>query len=135
MIVFFIKKKYADEIKCTRYGVSRWKIGKNSTEREGVLAKVLWYFFHIHRFKKMFQSTETSKSLTWHATDINIDGLMRHPANSASWKLVDEKWPDFGEEPRNLRLALSSDGFNPHSSLSSKYSCWPIILVTYNLPP
>ncbi|BFG35205.1 hypothetical protein CerSpe_214790 [Prunus speciosa] len=60
---------------------------------------------------------------------------MSHPADSPSWKLVDEKWPDFGNEPRNLRLALSSDGFNPHSSLSSRYSCWPVMLVTYNLPP
>ncbi|CAL2229527.1 unnamed protein product [Prunus armeniaca] len=56
-------------------------------------------------------------------------------ADSPSWKLLDDKWPEFGNEPRNLRLALSSDGFNPHSSLSSRYSCWPVILVTYNLPP
>ncbi|CAL2256796.1 unnamed protein product [Prunus armeniaca] len=60
---------------------------------------------------------------------------MSHPTDSPSWKLVDDKWPEFGKEPRNLRLALSSDGFNPHSSLSSKYSCWPVISVTYNLPP
>ena len=60
---------------------------------------------------------------------------IRHPADSKTWKLVDEKWADFGNESRNLRLALSIDGFNPHSSLSSKYSCWPVILVTYNLPP
>ncbi|KAI5334513.1 hypothetical protein L3X38_024646 [Prunus dulcis] len=60
---------------------------------------------------------------------------MSHPADSPSWKLLDDKWPEFGNEPRNLRLALSSDGFNPHSSLSSRYSCWPVILVTYNLPP
>ncbi|CAL9024339.1 unnamed protein product [Prunus brigantina] len=60
---------------------------------------------------------------------------MSHPADSPYWKLVDDKWPEFGKEPRNLRLALSSDGFNPHSSLSSRYSCWPVILVTYNLLP
>ncbi|CAL2229916.1 unnamed protein product [Prunus armeniaca] len=43
---------------------------------------------------------------------------MSHPADSPSWKLLDDKCPEFGNEPRNLRLALSSDGFNPHSSLS-----------------
>ncbi|KAI5339190.1 hypothetical protein L3X38_018462 [Prunus dulcis] len=83
----------------------------------------------------MFQSHETAKSLTWHAARKSIDGQMSHPADSPSWKLLDDKWPEFGNEPRNLRLALSSDGFNPHSSLSSRYSCWPVILVTYNLPP
>ncbi|CAL9002128.1 unnamed protein product, partial [Prunus brigantina] len=48
----------------------------------------------------------------------SIDGQMSHPADSPSWKLLDDKWPEFGNEPRNLRLALSSDGFNPHSSLN-----------------
>ncbi|CAL8175735.1 unnamed protein product [Prunus armeniaca] len=83
----------------------------------------------------MFRSHETAKSLTWHAARKSIDGYMSHPADSPSWKLLDDKWPEFGNEPRNLRLALSFDGFNPHSSLSSRYSCWPVILVTYNLPP
>ncbi|XP_024178950.2 uncharacterized protein LOC112184960 [Rosa chinensis] len=129
------RKEYIDAIKCPTCGISRWKVGKNLKEREGVPAKVLWYFPPIPRFKKMFQSEGTCKSLTWHATDRKRDGLMRHPAAATSWKLVDEKWPDFGSDPRNLRLALSSDGFNPHSSLNSKYSCWPVILVAYNLPP
>ncbi|XP_004293088.1 PREDICTED: uncharacterized protein LOC101311358 [Fragaria vesca subsp. vesca] len=97
--------------------------------------KVLWYFPPIPRFKRMFQSTTTTKDLTWHADDRKKDGLMQHLADSPSWKLIDTKWPEFGGEPRNLRLALSSDGFNPHSSLSSKYSYWPVILVIYNLPP
>ncbi|XP_040361928.1 uncharacterized protein LOC121048928 [Rosa chinensis] len=114
------RKQYVDDTICPTCGTSRWKICKNKKEREGVPAKVLWYFPPIPRFKRMFQSIETSKSLTWHATDRNKDSLIRHPADSASWKLVDEKWPDFGNEPRNLQLALSSDGFNPHSTLSSK---------------
>lgn len=61
------------------------------------------------------------------------DGQLRHPADSPSWKLVDCKWPDFAAKTRNLRLALSADGINPHSSLSSRYSCWPVIMIIYNL--
>ena len=60
---------------------------------------------------------------------------MRHPSDSPSWKLVDHRWPDFDSEPRNLRLAISVDGINPHSSMSSRHSCWLIIMVIYNLPP
>ena len=52
-----------------------------------------------------------------------------------AWKVVDHKWPDFAAEPRNLRLALSADGINPHSLMSSAYSCWPVVMITYNLPP
>ncbi|KAI5311767.1 hypothetical protein L3X38_040940 [Prunus dulcis] len=129
------RKEYEDSTDCPTCGISRWKEGKDSILKEGVPAKVVWYFPPIPRFKRMFQSHETAKSLTWHAARKSIDGHMSHPADSPSWKLLDDKWPEFGNEPRNLRLALSSDGFNPHSSLSSRYSCWPVILVTYNLPP
>ncbi|CAL8134497.1 unnamed protein product [Prunus armeniaca] len=114
---------------------SIWKEGKDSILKEGIPAKVVWYFPPIPIFKMIFQSSNTAKSLTWHADRKAIEGQMSHPANSPSWKLVDDKWSEFGNEPRNLRLALSSYGFNPHSSLSTKYNCWPVILVTYNLLP
>ncbi|XP_042460197.1 uncharacterized protein LOC122043659 [Zingiber officinale] len=64
-----------------------------------------------------------------------VPAKLCHPVDSPSWKLVDHMWPDFESEPRNLRLALAADGINPHSNLSSRYSCWPIMLVNYNLPP
>ncbi|XP_024190421.1 uncharacterized protein LOC112194412 [Rosa chinensis] len=127
--------QHADASSCPTCGESRWKLGKDNIEKQGVPGKVLWYFPPIPRFKRMFQSTKTSHNLTWHANERRKDEFMRHPADAPTWKLVDQKWPEFGNDPRNLRLALSSDGFNPHSSLSSRYSCWPVILVTYNLPP
>ncbi|XP_074355988.1 uncharacterized protein LOC141695657 [Apium graveolens] len=34
---------------------------------------------------------------------------MRHPTDSPSWRNIDYRWPAFGSEPRNLRLALSAD--------------------------
>ncbi|CAL8167134.1 unnamed protein product [Prunus armeniaca] len=129
------RKEYEHSTHCPTCGISRWKEGKDSILKECVLTKVVWYFPPIPRFKMIFQSRKTTKSLTWHADRKAIEGQMSHPADSPSWKLIDDKWPKFGNEPRNLRLALSSDGFNPHSSLSTRYSCWPVILVTYNLPP
>jgi hypothetical protein len=121
--------------KCPSCNASRWKLGKDNSDRVGVSAKSLWYFPPIPRFRRLFQSTISSKELTWHSTGRKIDGLMRHPADSPTWKMVDSKWPEFGLEPRNLRLTLSSDGFNPFGILSSTYSCWPVIMVIYNLPP
>ena len=41
----------------------------------------------------------------------------------------------FGIEPRNIRLGLSSDGFNPFGTNSSTWSSWPVLLMPYNLPP
>ncbi|XP_042467321.1 uncharacterized protein LOC122050488 [Zingiber officinale] len=129
------RKQYENCVSCPRCGLSRWKLNKNKVEKKGVLAKVVWYFPPIPRFKSMFKSLETSRNLTWHADSTRVVGQLRHPVDSPSWKLVDHMWPDFESEPRNLRLALAADGINPHSNLSSRYSCWPIMLVNYNLPP
>ncbi|KAI5334523.1 hypothetical protein L3X38_024656 [Prunus dulcis] len=128
-------KDFGDSTNCPTCGISRWKECKDSILKEDVPVKVVWHFPLIPRFKRMFQSRKTAKSLTWHADKKSVDGHMSHPVDSLSWKLLDDKWPEFGKEPRNLRLALSYDGFNPHSSFSSRSSCWPVILVMYNLPP
>src|SRR3954469_3833529 len=47
----------------------------------------------------------------------------------------DNDYPEFGKEARNLCLALSTDGMNPHDIQSIVYSTWPVILMIYNLPP
>jgi len=65
----------------------------------------------------------------------NKDGLMRHPRDSEAWKRFDETDLEFASDPRNVRLGLASDGFNPFGTLSTNYSIWPVILIPYNLPP
>ena len=130
------RNQYKDAIACPTCGKSRWKINSEGGKiKKGVPVKVLWYFPPIPKFKRMFQSSETAKHLMWHAKDKECDGKLRHPSDSSAWKLVDHMWPDFASEPRNLRLALSTDGINPYKSMSSRHSCWPVILIIYNLPP
>ena len=130
------RNELKDATSCPTCGTSRWKLdGTGTKKRKGVPAKVMWYFPPIPRFRRLFQSPKIAKDLIWHAQEREFDGKMRHPSDSPSWKLVDYRWPDFASEPRNLRLAISADGINPHSSMSSRHSCWPIIMVIYNLPP
>ena len=43
--------------------------------------------------------------------------------------------PQFALEPRNVRLGLAIDGFNPFGNMNNSYSMWPVILIPYNLPP
>ncbi|XP_050248759.1 uncharacterized protein LOC126696012 [Quercus robur] len=38
---------------------------------------------------------------------------MRHPADSDAWKMFDSKHLHFSSNPRNVRLGLAVDGFNP----------------------
>ncbi|CAL2255932.1 unnamed protein product [Prunus armeniaca] len=48
------RKEYEDSTHCPNCGISRWKEGKDSILKEGVPAKVVWYFPPIPRFKRMF---------------------------------------------------------------------------------
>ncbi|GKA90097.1 hypothetical protein Tco_0811909 [Tanacetum coccineum] len=59
---------------------------------------------------------------------------MQHPVDGRAWKNFDTKYLDFAKEPRNVRLGLAADGFNPFGNLSQSYNMWPVILITYNLP-
>ncbi|XP_075499222.1 uncharacterized protein LOC142537603 [Primulina tabacum] len=129
------RKEYEEFANCPSCRTSRWKLGNKSKVKEGIPAKVLWYFPSIPRFQRMFRNKAISKELTWHTNKRIRDGYLRHPADSPSWKLVDRMWPDFAYEPKNLRLAISADGINPHSLMSSAYSCWPVLIITYNLSP
>ncbi|XP_019417184.1 PREDICTED: uncharacterized protein LOC109328254 [Lupinus angustifolius] len=71
----------------------------------------------------------------WHALESNKDGLIRHPRYGEAWKTFDLMHPDFASDPRNVRLGLATDGFNPFRTLSSTYSVWLVFLTPYNLPP
>ena len=62
-----------------------------------------------------------------------IDGLLRHVVDSPQLKKIFSLYPEFGSDPRNLRLALATDGINPYGNLSNKYSLWPVLVIIYKL--
>lgn len=98
-------------------------------------SKVFRYFPLIPRLQRIFATEKTSKDTRWHAEERTKDGKLRHPADAQAWKEFDALFPDFTSDPRNIRLGLASDGFNPFGMASSRHSTWPVILVPYNLPP
>ena len=70
------------------------------------------------------------------------------PQQSCSWrpiisprrwwwvKTVDSRFPHFSKEIRNVRLGLSTDGFDPfRDAHARKYTVWHVVVVVYNLPP
>ena len=122
------RKDFAEKQKCPICETPRYKSNKSP-------AKVLWYLPIIPRFKRLFANENDAKNLRWHTDERISDGKIRHPADSSQWKKIDQLFPSFGEEPRNLRLGLSTDGMNPYSSLSSIHSSWPVLLIIYNLSP
>jgi len=61
--------------------------------------------------------------------------MLRHPADGSQWRAIDREFPDFADDARNLRFALSTDGMNPFDEQRSSHSTWPVTLCIYNLPP
>jgi hypothetical protein len=48
--------------------------------------------------------------------------MLRHPSDGQQWKDFDKAYSKFGKDPRNVRLALSTDGMNLFGELSSSHS-------------
>ncbi|MCO5571532.1 hypothetical protein L7F22_025275 [Adiantum nelumboides] len=63
------------------------------------------------------------------------DATFRVPTGSKTWRHIENTWPHFKSEPRNLRLGMTMDVVNPFGLRSSSWSTWPVCLVNYNLPP
>ena len=80
-------------------------------------------------------SPRTAEHMTWHQAHHAVDGVMVHPSDGEAWKRFNSVHPHFSAESRNVRLGLCTDGFNPFGSFDAPYSCWPVILTVYNLPP
>ena len=64
-----------------------------------------------------------------------VDGVMVHPSYGEAWKHFNCVHAHFSAELRNAHLGLCIDGFNPFGSFTASYSCWPVILTVYKLPP
>ncbi|XP_071704533.1 uncharacterized protein [Rutidosis leptorrhynchoides] len=122
-------------------GTSRYKCGKptdnvdSDVSENGPPAKLFWYLPIIPRLKRLFANEKDAKLLRWHAEDRKNDGKMRHVADSLQRKNIDKDFGEFGDEIRNIRFGLSSDGINPFGDLSSHHSTWPVLLCIYNLQP
>jgi len=100
---------------CMTCGHSHYK-PRTGREKTLVAYKKLRYFSITSRLQRLFMSQV-------------------HPSDGEAWKHFNSVHPHFSAESRNVRLGLCTDGFNPFGSFAASYSCWPVILTVYNLPP
>ena len=135
--------KYENLDSCPTCGESRWKYSEaqasasdsSGVQKKRIPRKILRYFPLIPRLQRLYMNETTSKYMRWHKEELVQDGKMRHPANSQAWKHASNLSGTFAHDPRNVRLGLASDGFNPFGMLNVNYTTWPVILIPYNLPP
>lgn len=74
--------------------------------------------------------------MRWHKNGRTIEpDVLRHLADGEAWQHFDSLHEQFASDPRNVRLGLASDGFNPFGNMLTSYSMWLVILISYDLPP
>ena len=127
------RKQFANYDKCPKCDASRWK---NGDAKKRIPAKVLRQFLLIPRLEWMFISKKQSEEVQWHKLNRKaVEGELSHPANGKAWEELDKFYEAFAADPRNIKLGISADGFNPFGKMSTSYSMWPVFVMPYNLPP
>ncbi|XP_049378076.1 uncharacterized protein LOC125842815 [Solanum stenotomum] len=123
-------------INCKFCSHPRFKRSKHqhSKKKTNISYKKMYYFPLTPRLQRLYASNATAKHMRWHS-EHERDGVMHHPSDSPACKHFDQKYPHFASEVRNVRLGLSTDGFQPFGQSGQQYSSWPVIVTPYNLPP
>ncbi|KAI3447074.1 hypothetical protein Pfo_003739 [Paulownia fortunei] len=77
-----------------------------------------------------------TKDMRWHKEKkVKADGVLRHLVDAELWKEFDKLHETFAVDPKNIHMVLTTDDFNLFGNISNIYSMWPVLLVSYNLPP
>nr|XP_045088019.1 uncharacterized protein LOC123495193 [Aegilops tauschii subsp. strangulata] len=127
------RKDLAKHDNYPKCNASRWK---DADGKKSIPEKVLRHFPLIPRLQRMFISKKSSREVKWHQLKRQpVDNELSHPADGEAWKEFDRIHLDFAADPRNIKLGIATDGFNPFGNMSTSYSMWPIFVVPYNLPP
>ena len=128
------RDEYKDYTACPVCGQGRYKRGNKKVPR-----KVVWYFPITPRLQRYFVDPKEAKLMRWHADRVRPEDdpekgkILTHPSDASQWDALDIE-DGFGNDPRNLKLGISSDGLNPFSNQSSTHSTWPVFVWPYNIP-
>jgi hypothetical protein len=83
----------------------------------------------------MFRAQKAVEFMTWHSQNKSTNGKVRRVLDSKAWAHIDRTWPEFGGEPRNVRLGLAIDGVNTFGEKNNAWSTSLVLFLNYNLPP
>lgn len=66
---------------------------------------------------------------------VHNDGVTGHPVDGLAWKALDSQHSHFTSIARNVRIGLSTNGYNRFANMSIFHITWLVVLVPYNLSP
>ncbi len=89
----------------------------------------------------MYRCADLAEQMVWHSTHWSStsgeDRVMRLMVDSPLNQFVEERWPEFKNDPRHVRLGVASDGISPYNlaGKAQPYSVWPVVVTNYNIAP
>ena len=107
-VIYFNQHEF--ETECTKCHISRYQTYQVTKK---VPHKVLRYIPIILRLQQLFRCKNIVQFMDYHARNRSQDDVIQIPADGSAFRDMEEKWPHFKEEPRNLRISLAADGVNP----------------------
>ena len=133
------RKDHEKATHCLKCKASRYvevDHGDDNKEQLNIPKMVLRYLPFIPRIQRLYMTEESAKQMTWHKNGkrYNPDKMV-HPSDGDTWKHFDAMHPSKAMEARNVRVALSTDGFNPYGMMAAPYTYWPVFVIPLNLPP
>ncbi|EUC62864.1 transposase family Tnp2 protein [Rhizoctonia solani AG-3 Rhs1AP] len=108
----------------------------------GVGVNTFTYLPLIPQLRALFACPEMAEKMRYRHNYVNLNGTMADIFDSAHYKklrrtkvvIEGQQQPYlFFEEEHEIALGLAADGMCPFKR--RKNSCWPLMLVNYNLPP
>ena len=83
-------KDYKELDKCPICGKSRrQETSKGNKKRNNIPNKIVRYFPIKPRLQRLFMLKQIAKDMKWHKNKKMDDGVLRHPADSLTWKNFD----------------------------------------------
>ena len=107
-VIYYNQHEFAT--KCTEFHISRYRTYQVTKK---VPHKVFRYIPIIPCLQRLFRCNNIVQFMDYNARKKSQDDVIQMPADGSVFRDMEEKWPHFKEEPRNLRIYLVAYGVNP----------------------
>ncbi|KAL0349420.1 UNVERIFIED_CONTAM: hypothetical protein Sangu_1169800, partial [Sesamum angustifolium] len=77
---------------------------KQNPNRKKIPYVILMYLPLTSRLQRLYASKATVEQMIWHANHQTEKGSICHPSHVEAWRHLDQTYPDFAKETRNVRL-------------------------------
>ncbi|WVZ53745.1 hypothetical protein U9M48_004646 [Paspalum notatum var. saurae] len=132
--IMFWEEDGTDKLDCCNQCNAFRYVQITNDEGESVTTKVAAKQLHYMQPKNGFYGSMHMRWPKEGKRPNKNEDIMEHLDGDA-WKAVDNFDLEFANDPRSIRFGLSTDGFTPFNTNASPYSCWPVFIIPYNLPP